>query len=432
MSKEIIDVLVIDDERDIGELTKDILEEDLGLHTHYVLTAKEALKFLQENNPRLIILDVWLEGSDEGLSLLKVFQESYKHIPVIVISGHGNIDTAVKAIKMGAYNYLEKPFKAETIKLMVERTIQNLQLKQQHYQTQQQLDLSSLVGSSKKIIAIRNSIQENSQKNKLVLLQGSLGTGKRKIAKIIHNYSNLSEKPFYTLTDSENDDFLIIHQAQTPSKYKGATIFIPDIAKLSAVLQKNLLQRINQLRDLDNSLSQYRIICGTSENLEQSVANGKFNADLYQRLLAWQIYIPDLKDRKQDIEPLVEHFAAAFSLEFGTPKLSFSQEKLTSLLAYDWPGNILELKSKISDILLTSLLKGKKKTDNKSNQEKNQYFESFAKQDLRKAKNIFEKEYIKMQLHRFEGNISKTADFIGMSRPALHKKMNDLNIEQQK
>ena len=159
---------------------------------------------------------------------------------------------------------------------------------------------------------------------------------------------------------------------------------------------------------------------------------GKLNPDLYQRLSTWQINIPDLKDRKQDIEALIEHFSGEFAQKHHCRKLQISTDKLTSLMAYDWPGNILELKYKISAMSLASLLKDKTAQKTSDNKEKNQYYESFAKCNIKEAKNYFEKEYLKMQLSRFEGNISKTADFIGMSRPALHKKINDLAIGQIK
>ena len=192
------DILVIDDEKDIGELIKDIIEDELHLKTEFVLNSSSALEILKKSSPKIVILDIWLEGSDmDGLGLLKIIRETYKEIHVIVISGHGNIETAVKAIKLGAYNFIEKPFKSEKLVITVKRTLENIELQQYSTQLKQQNDLASIIGTSKQITEIKSKIANNIGSNARTMIFGEIGTGKEKIARLIHAYQNSNDKPFY-------------------------------------------------------------------------------------------------------------------------------------------------------------------------------------------------------------------------------------------
>ena len=439
-----LDVLVIDDERDIGELVKDITEEDLGLNTDFVLNSASALEALKTTLPQLIILDVWLEGSDmDGLGLLKVIQENYKHIPVIVISGHANIETAIRAIKLGAYDFIEKPFKSEKLVITIKRTLENIALREYNHQLKQQSDLLSLVGKSKQIIDIKNKIITNATHNTRILIYGEIGVGKEKLARLIHSYSNSSEKPFFKVnlgnhSEKELNEILFgtANSASIFEKAKGATLYINEIYNLSPPFQEKLLQYINTTQANVDHTQKCKIICSSRNNIKELVDLGNFNPTLYQRLCDIALYIPPLRDRKQDIQPTIDHYIEQFSKNYCLSNLKVTNDFYLKLISYDWPGNIMELKNVIENSILKVILLGKKILDSsiiqlsisKSESSDNKINLSFYSKTLKEAKKAFEKEYIEFQLKRFGNNISRTARFIGIERPALHKKIKDLDF----
>jgi two-component system nitrogen regulation response regulator NtrX len=440
-----LDVLVIDDEQDIGELIKDIIEDDLKLHTDYVLTSIDALKILKNTYPRIIILDIWLEGSDvDGIALLKILKETYRDIPVIVISGHGNIDMAVRAIKIGAYDFIEKPFKSEKLLLTIKRTLEYADLKKYNYQLKQQTDLSSLIGKSKEMNELKNKISSNTLYNIRIFINGELGVGKEKIARLIHNNSNLSEKPFFKINlenHSEKELHDILFGSSDSSsifdKAKGATIYLNEISKLTSSLQIKLLQQLNVLQASTNIHQKHRIICSSKMNIKELTACDKFNPDLYQRLCALSFYIPPLRDRKQDIQLTAKHYIEEFSNNYGLSKIKIESAFYLKLLDYSWPGNAIELKNAIEKLIIKLVLSGTKTLKAETLQlDINAYNDSSTEyentnihsKNYRDAKKAFERAYIKFQLNRFGKNISQTAKFIGIERPALHKKIKDLNL----
>ena len=440
-----IDILVIDDERDICELIKDILEDDLKLATSFVLNSSSALETLKKTSPKAIILDVWLEGSDmDGLGLLKIIKESYKDIPVIVISGHGNIETAVRAIKWGAYDFIEKPFKSEKLLLTVKRTIENAELKQSNHQLKQQHDLASFVGKNKQIVDVRNKIISHSNDNTRILIGGEVGTGKERLARLLHNYSNLSDKPFFKInienhSEKELSDILFGTNitAAIFETARGATLYLNEISQLPWTMQTKLLQYLNSLQMNDSTSKKCKIICSSKNNIEELVSSGKFNPDLYQRLCSVSLYIPQLKDRKQDIQLLAEHYVKQFINERGISQLHISDDFYSKLLNYDWPGNVLELKNFIENLMIKLMLSDAKVLDSshvnfvmqENNDSNKETKENFYDMNLKDAKKSFETDYINFQLKRFDNNISQTAKFIGMERPALHKKIRDLDFQ---
>ncbi|WPX96150.1 sigma-54-dependent transcriptional regulator [Candidatus Bandiella euplotis] len=435
------DILVVDDEIDIGELIKDIIEDELTLKTSFVLNSSAALETLKKTSPKAIILDVWLEGSDmDGLGLLKLIKEKYKDIPVIVISGHGNIETAVKAIKWGAYDFIEKPFKSEKLILTVKRTIENADLKQCNTQLNQKNDLASLIGKSKQIIEIKNKITSNSTDNVRTLIRGEVGVGKERLAKLIHNYSNLAEKPFFQVNleshPEEELEALLFGSDNSRSifeKAKGATLYLNNISALSSRMQTQLLRCINNLQ---TNQSRCRVICSSIVDIKQLVVLNQFNPDLYQRLSSMELYIPPLRDRKQDIEPITNYYINQFASSYGIAHIKVDDGAYSKLIEYDWPGNIMELKNFIENLVIKLTISGSCELNSgdisftipKVNQSGAECNTNFYDKNLKEAKKAFEKQYIGFQLQKFGGNISQVAKFIGMERPALHKKMRDLDL----
>lgn len=437
-----LDILIIDDERDICELIKDIIEEDLKLNTDFVFNSASAIEILKTTLPQIIILDVWLEENNmDGLGLLKVIKENYKDIPVIVISGHANIETAIKAIRLGAYDFIEKPFKAEKLLITLKRTLENIALREYNKQLKQQSDLDSLIGKSKSIANIKKKITTNITHNTRILIYGEIGVGKEKIARLIHSYSNSSEKPFFKINISNYSekalDETLFGTSSTASifeKAKGTTLYFNGISNLSLSLQTKLLRYINTMQTDRGYGMQCRIIFSSRNDIKKLVDLGKFNANLYQRLCNIVLYIPPLRDRKQDIQPTINHYIKQFSENYGLADLKISDDFYLKLIAYDWHGNVMELKNIIENAILKVALSGEKTLDSGIVQldtytDKNARGKtSFHSKNLKEARKAFEKEYIEFQLKRFGNNVSQVAKFICMERPALHKKIKDLEI----
>ena len=363
-----LDILVIDDERDICELIKDITEEELGVNTDFVFNSASALEILKTTLPQVIILDVWLEGSDmDGLGLLKAIKENYKNIPVIVISGHGNIETAIKAIKLGAYDFIEKPFKSEKLIITIKRTLENIALKEHNRQLEQQSDLDDLVGESKQIIDIKNKVITNAIYNTRILINGEIGVGKEKVARLLHSYSNFSEKPFFKVDlgnypeDELNDTlFGTANSASIFEKAKGTTLYLNEICNLSALFQEKLLRYINTIQANIDYMQRCKIICSSRNDVKRLVNLGKFNPNLYQRLCSINLHIPPLRNRKQDIQPVAKHYIKQFSKDYCISDLNVTKDFYLKLISYDWPGNVIELKNLIEISVLKVALSSRK------------------------------------------------------------------------
>ena len=439
-----LDILIIDDEHDICELIKDIIEEDLGLNADFVLDSASALKILKTALPQIIILDVWLEGNNmDGLGLLKIIKENYRDIPIIVISGHANIETAIKAIRLGAYDFIEKPFKAEKLTITLKRTLENIALKEYNNQLKQQNDLDSLIGESKQIMNIKKKIITNAAHSIRVLIYGEIGVGKEKVARLIHGYSNSSERPFFKVNVSNYSEKalneILFGTSNTISifeKAKGATVYLNGIYNLSHSLQEKLLQYINTVQTNIDNMLQCKIICSSRDDIKILVDSGKFNANLYQRLCGMVLYVPPLRDRKQDIQPAANYYIKQFSKDYGLADLKITNDFYLKLIAYDWYGNVMELKNIIENAILKIALSNKKILDSsvvwlttcENKEAESKLDPSFHSKNLKEAKKAFEKKYIGFQLKRFGNNVSQTAKFIGMERSALHQKIKSLNV----
>ncbi len=429
-----VDLLVIDDEQDIGELIKDIIEDELNLQTEYTLNSSSAIKLLEKFTPKIVILDVWLEGSDmDGLGLLKIIKEKYKNTAVIIISGHGNIETSIKAIKLGAYSFIDKPFKSEKLILTVKRTLENIELQQYNTQLKQQNDLAAIIGKSKKINDIKNTIANKIGTNTRTMIIGEIGTGKEKIARLVHDCQNSGNKPFYKInienyTEQELDKILFGYKNDTPifEKAKRSTLYLNQVTKLTSNLQKKLLNYLNKSQ---NSIQFCRII--SSSSLIKNKLKKIFNHDLLQRLSSITIEIPPLRERKQDIQSIVEYYVNNFKSNYNINNINIDDDFFSQFLNYDWPGNILELKASIENILIKLLLKSHTSLNIKNSLHKsteNFDTEFYHNQSFKVAKQFFEKKYIEINLQKNYKNVTKTAKKIGIERTALHKKIKDLGI----
>jgi two-component system nitrogen regulation response regulator NtrX len=350
-----------------------------------------------------------------------------------VISGHGNIETAVKAIKLGAYNFIEKPFKSEKLVITVKRTLENIELQQHNAQLNQQNDLASIVGKNRQIIEIKNKIANNIKSNARTIIYGEIGTGKEKIARLIHHYQNPINKPFYKVnienySEKELDDILFgnTYSASIFEKAKRSTIYINEISKLSDYMQRKLLNYLH------NSDLESKIICASTSSQKQLINDLSFNQNLLQRLSSIVLEIPPLRERKHDIKLIADYYINNFKKNYYIKNLKLNSEFYIQFLEYDWPGNILELKNFIENLLIKLLLTqtdSLKIAEFSINQNNKNTFESCFDRSLKDAKQLFEKKYIEFNLQRFDSNITRTAKQIGMERTALHKKIKELQIK---
>lgn len=458
------DILIVDDEADIRTLIQGILEDE-GYGTRQAGNSKHAYEKLSERVPDLVILDIWLQYSDhDGLKILETIKAQHPLLPVIMISGHGTIETAVNAIRIGAYDFIEKPFKADRLILMAERALESAHLKRENEKLREKADgPSDLVGTSTVISSLRHTITRVAQTSSRVLLTGEPGTGKDVAARMIHKLSQRSDGPFMVLNCAtmrperlemelfgneagvmgEGARAGVLEQAHT------GTLFLDEVAdmpletqgKIVRVLQEQKFQRLGG-KDLIEA--DVRIIASTNRNLEESIKNGDFRQDLYYRLNVVPIDMPSLRQHPEDIPAVVDYFVQAYSRQSGIPVLSFSEGALAALQACHWPGNIRQLRNVVERVMIMAsgnmpgglihtehlppevlTVKVNAGVKGQSTAESGADFMSVP---LREAREIFEREYLTSQLRRFAGNISKTAQFVGMERAALHRKLKQLGI----
>ncbi|MFQ3307284.1 MAG: two-component system nitrogen regulation response regulator NtrX [Candidatus Midichloriaceae bacterium] len=431
-------ILVIDDEIDIAEVVKDILEDEIEVETKYALNVKSALNLIYQNLPKIIILDVWLEGSEmDGLGLMKKILEYDRSIPIIVISGHGNIQTAVKAIKLGAYDFIEKPFNSEKLIVSVKRAIENQELKSKNWELKNSLDLSSIIGNSKAILEIRKQLNSNIVNSTRILINGEIGTGKTVLAKLIHNKSVFNTKPFInidikSMSDIELEKTILCKNNSVFQQNTNATLFLKEISNLSKINQKRLVEQINFINKHNKKL---QILSSSSANLEKLVKDGEFNSDLYSRINSTILKLPALQERAEDIEAISKYFIQTLKDKYNVPKIKIADNFYYQLVQKNWECNISELKNfieyKIIQMIsnnsefLNFTTESKDTDENKINDYR--YQELFSK-NFKEAKKLFEKEYISFQISRCGKNISQIAKIMEIERTSLHRKIKELKI----
>jgi len=449
------DILIVDDEKDIRELISEILIDE-GYSTRLAGNSEECLGQVSEALPSLLILDIWLKDSNmDGIDILKKVKIDFPHVPVVIISGHGNIEIAVSAIKQGAYDFIEKPFNIEQLLVVVRRAMETSTLRRENEELKSKDKLSlELVGESLIFRNFVSNLDKVSKANSRVLLTGAPGSGKETAARYIHENSKQFEGNFVSLncsTVNQEDFEKIIFGFETKNgletlgaleKANGGTIFLDEVSELPMEIQGKLLKVI-----VDNSISRVgsnkkilvnlRFISATSLDLSERIRNKNFREDLFHRLSVVPITIPNLNDRTEDIPILANYFANKLSSNNGLTNREFTDEALTLLQGMNWPGNIRQLKNTIERALIlgdpSEKITGDELIISESKtvefDEKAYLITSeFASLSLREAREIFERDYLKVQINRFGGNISKTAEFVEMERSALHRKLKSLGI----
>jgi two-component system nitrogen regulation response regulator NtrX len=451
------DILIVDDEADIRELVAGILQDE-GFMTRTARESDDALTQIAARRPNLVFLDIWLQGSRlDGLQLLDSIKQEHAELPVVMISGHGNIETAVAAIKQGAYDFIEKPFKADRLVLVAQRALENSRLRRE-VEVLKRLSPSTLVGHSPSINLLRQTVEKVAPTNSRILIVGPSGAGKELAARAVHAASARTDGPFVVInaaamTPERMEIELFGAEAQNGTQERkigaleeadGGSLFIDEIAdmpretqnKILRVLVDQTFQRVGGTNKLSVDV---RIISSTSRNIEAEIAAGKFREDLYHRLSVVPVRVPPLAERREDIPDLVRYFMEQISLATGLPRRLIGEDAMAVLQSHDWPGNVRQLRNNVErlmilaggdpDAVITASMLPQDVGSMVPSMPNGNGGEQLMGLPLREAREVFEREYLVAQISRFGGNISRTAEFVGMERSALHRKLKALGID---
>ena len=451
------DILIVDDEADIRELVAGILDDE-GHRCRVAANSDEALGAIEARRPQLVFLDIWIQGSRlDGLQLLDIIKEQHPDLPVVMISGNGNVETAVSAIKRGAYDFIEKPFKADRLVLVAERALEASRLKREVKELRvKSQQASRIVGHSQAANQLRQTIERVAATNARVMIAGAPGSGKELAARTIHSLSNRANGPFVainaaTITPETMEIELFgveggegrTRKVGALEEAHGGTLYLDEVAdmpretqgKILRVLVEQNFQRVGGTMRVHVDV---RVISSTARDLPGEIAAGRFREDLLHRLSVVPIRLPSLAERREDIPELISYFMDQISASTGLPKRTIAADALAVLQSHDWPGNIRQLRNNIERLLI--LAEGDPQSEitadllpsevgslvpSTPNGAGGERLMSLA---LREAREIFEREYLTAQINRFGGNISRTAEFIGMERSALHRKLKSLGI----
>jgi two-component system nitrogen regulation response regulator NtrX len=450
------DILIVDDETDIRELVSGILEDE-GYKTRLARDSEECFAAIEDRRPSLVILDIWLQGSRlDGLEVLSLIRKQHPDLPVVIISGHGNIETAVTAIKRGAYDYIEKPFNADRLVLVTQRALETLQLRRENKELRERSTFSTeMIGRSACMNQLRNNLERVGPTNSRVMIRGPSGAGKELAARVLHAKSQRAAGPFVVLNaaimspDSvEMELFGTEDRLGGPRKVgaleaaHGGTLYIDEVADMPLETQGKVLrvlveQRFQRVGGSSKVHVDVRIVSSSSRDLEREMAEGRFREDLYHRLAVVPIRLPGLGERRDDIPELVQHFVAKIAASSGLPPRKIGDDAMAVLQAHEWPGNVRQLRNIVERLLI--LAEGDPSVPITADMlpedvgagvpfAANGGSEHLMSMPLREAREIFEREYLIAQINRFGGNISKTAEFVGMERSALHRKLRTLGV----
>ena len=453
------DILVIDDESDITTLISDILTDE-KYNVRVANNSDRALKSLAERVPAAIILDIWLQGSElDGLGILEIVQKKYSHVPVIMISGHGNIETAVSAIRMGAYDYLEKPFSAERLTIIVRRALEAAKLRNENTELKKRgANESELIGNSAAVNTVRQTVEKVAPTNSRVLITGAPGTGKELIARLIHSRSMRGHASFVvlnaaSLTPSRIEAELFGTEDTNPNggaeklglleRAHGGTLFIDEVADMHMETQGRLLralqeQSFERVRGTKRVSVDVRVIAATNKDLQEEITAGRFREDLFYRLNVVPLRMPTLRERRDDIAFLSTHFLKRAADAMGLATRALGEDALAVLQSYNWPGNVRQLRNVMEWLIIMAQVGANGEItadslppeliDSNITVLRPELSNDIMSMPLREARETFEKQYLAAQINRFGGNISKTSNFVGMELSALHRKLKMLGI----
>ncbi|MBO9623176.1 MAG: sigma-54-dependent Fis family transcriptional regulator [Sphingomonas sp.] len=451
-----LDILVVDDERDIRELVAGVLEDE-GYSTRGAADSDSALEAIAERRPSLVLLDVWLQGSRlDGLELLDEIKRRDASLPVLVISGHGNLDTAVAAIRRGASDFIEKPFEAERLLLLVERATETELLRREVASLRASAGRETdLTGTSGAINSVRATLKRVASTGSRVLITGGPGVGKEVAARLLHGWSQRATAPFVIvsaarMTPERVDEELFgveeggdLVRPGLLEQAHGGTLFLDEIADMPVATQARILrvltdQSFNRVGGTRMVKVDVRVVSATARDLQAEIAGSRFREDLYYRLNVVPVSIPSLTERREDIPVLVEHFVAHYASERRVPTPEIAPDAMVALQSYEWPGNVRQLRNVVErtvilapgdrigridiDLLPPEVLGPQGELGNGMGAN------AIMGAPLKEARETFEREYLRVQIRRFSGNISRTATFIGMERSALHRKLKLLGI----
>ena len=454
------DILIVDDEADIRELISGLLEDE-GHGTRGAKDSDEARGAIEERRPSLVILDIWLQGSQlDGLEVLDRIMKMHPELPVVIISGHGNIETAVAAIKRGAYDYIEKPFKADRLVLVTARALEASQLRRENRELKERSSQSfEMIGRSAAISQLRHSIQKVAPTNSRVMISGPSGCGKELAARVIHDSSGRLDGPFVVLNAAAmapdrvevelfgTEDGSGQQKVGALEEAHGGTLYIDEVADMPVETQGKILrvlveQRFQRVGGGPMVHVDVRIISSTSRDLEREIKAGAFREDLFHRLGVVPIRVPSLVERRDDIPELIRFFVTQLAMASGLQPRRIGDDAIAVLQSHDWPGNVRQLRNNVERLLILS--GGEPDTVITADMLPDEIGgavpispnggggEHLMSLPLRDAREIFEREYLMAQINRFGGNISRTAEFVGMERSALHRKLRSLGISSER
>ncbi|WP_417741366.1 sigma-54-dependent transcriptional regulator [Salipiger sp.] len=448
------DILIVDDERDIRELIGDILEDE-GFSTRLAANSSEAMAEVNAEPPGLMILDIWLKDSKmDGIDILKTVKRDNPDIPIIIISGHGNIEIAVAAIKQGAYDFIEKPFNIDQLLVVIRRAMETSRLRRENQKLKRrETEVAQMVGDSAAFRALVSQLDKVTKSNGRVMLTGPAGSGKEVAARYIHANSGRAQAPFVTVNcagvEPETMEEVLFGRESAErgiepgllEQAHGGVIFFDEVADMPGGTQSKILrvlvdQSFTRVGGSDKVRVDLRVISSTNRDLDAEIDAGRFRQELYHRLNVVPIAVPSLEDRREDIPMLAAHFIEACNKSQGLPVRPLSEDAVALMQTMVWPGNVRQLKNLVERVLIlgegTGPIEARELPQDApvGGDEDGRVVLSgtLATLPLREAREAFEREYLLTQINRFGGNISRTASFVGMERSALHRKLKSLGV----
>ena len=446
-------ILIVDDEKDIRELIGDILRDE-GFTVRLAGNSEDCMSEINAEPPALMILDIWLKDSRmDGIDILKSVKRDNPDVPVVIISGHGNIEIAVAAIKQGAYDFIEKPFNIDQLMVVVTRAMETSRLRRENADLRRRDTTSSdMLGGSPAFKALKAQLEKVTKSNGRVMLTGPAGSGKEMAARFIHSHSNRAAGPFIsvsaaTIEPERLEEVLFGRETSERGVEKGlleqahgGIVYLDEVADMPLGSQSKILrvlteQQFTRFGGSDKVRVDLRVISSTTRDLRQEITKGAFRQELYDRLNVVPISVPSLEDRREDIPELARHFIEMFHRSQGLPNRGLSSESEAMLQTMQWPGNIRQLRNVIERVLILGDSAGAIEGRELPGQEAPESSGGrmilggvVATLPLREAREVFEREYLLTQINRFSGNISRTAGFVGMERSALHRKLKSLGV----